>query len=256
MDLPRRGLAFLAAAGAIGAAAAVRPARAAPAAIPDVVAYCDPTLRHAITEAGRDFGHPVHVFCAPPTLMIAQLERIVQNDVLITQPGAMDDAARRDLIVTPTRAAIGGTTLVLAGRAGRIGPVATDPAAIAALLGEDGRLAVTDPSRAATIDGAGVLAALGWSEALHSRLIGAANEGDVAFLVATGTARLGLLHMTDVRADPRLAVVTRLPKTASIDYDAAVSRLAKSPNAAAFVAHLREPAAIICLRDAGLTVPA
>jgi hypothetical protein len=56
MDLPRRDVAFrLAAAGAIGAAA-VRSARAAPVAIPDVVAYCDPTLRHAITEAGRDFG--------------------------------------------------------------------------------------------------------------------------------------------------------------------------------------------------------
>jgi hypothetical protein len=255
MTLARRDLAAVfATAAAIGVAAGV-PAQAG---VPDVVAYCEPALRHAVTEAGRDFGHPVHVFCSPPPQMLAQLERTVQNDVLITQPAPMDEATRRGLIVAPTRAAIGGTVLVLvlAGRAGRTGTVSADPAAIAAFLGPQGRLAVSDPTPAATIDGAAILDSLGWSSALAGRVTGAANERDVAFLVATGAARLGLLTLAELRADPRLALAARLPGAAPVAYEAAVSKLAKSPNAAAFVAHLRAAATVARLRAAGLEVAA
>src|SRR5580704_4346509 len=124
-------------------------ATSARAAAPDVIVYGDPTLRHALLDVGARFtartGVPVHVFAAPPTLILAQLRHEVWNDVVVTLAPWMDQAEQAGVIQKGTRTGAWRNSLVLARAAG-------------ATPGND-TVAVTDPTPAATIDGPAVLAA-------------------------------------------------------------------------------------------------
>ena len=221
----------------------ITPARAA---APDVIVYGDPTLRHALLDVGARFtaqtGVPVHVFAAPPTLILAQLRHQVWNDVVVTQAPWMDRAEQVGVIAKDTRTGAWRNTLVLARAAG------VTPA--------NDTVAVTDPTPAASVDGPAVLAAMG-GPAAHFQ--GVANTAEVAFLLDTGAAAQGLVYLTDVRADPELRVAGPVADTAyaPIVYAAAISTLTHSPNAHAFLDYLASPVATELLRADGLeTVPA
>jgi molybdate transport system substrate-binding protein len=222
----------------------------ASAAAPDVIVYGDPALRHALLDVAARFtaqtGVPVHVFAAPPTLILAQLRHEVWNDVVVTETSWMDQAEQAAVIEPGTRTGAWRNTLVLARAPG---------AEATGAAGATETLAITDPTPAATIDGPAVLAALG----LHpAHVQGAANTAEVAFLVNTGVAGQGLVHLTDVRADPKLSVAAPVAPTAyaPIVYAAAISTVTHSPNAHAFLDYLHSPAAAEVLRADGLeTVP-
>ncbi len=216
-------------------------AASARAAAPDVIVYGDPTLAHALHDVGARFtaqtGVPVHVFSAPPTLIVAQLRHSVWNDVVVTLAPWMDQAEQAGVIQPGTRTGAWRTTLVLARAAG------VTPA--------NDTLAITDPTPAATIDGPAVLAALG----LHpAHVQGVANTAEVGFLLDTGAAAQGLLHLTDVRADPKLTVAGPVAASAypPIVYTAAISTLTHSPNAHAFLDYLHAAAATEVLHADGL----
>ena len=217
----------------------------ASAAAPDVIVYGESTLLHALLDVGARYtaqtGVPVHVFAAPPAIILAQLRHEVWNDVVVTQATWMDQAEQAGVIEKGTRTGTWRATLVLAQASG-VAPT-------------NDIVAVTDPTPAATIDGPAVLAALG----LHpAHVQGVANASDVAFLLDTGAAAQGLVHLTDVRADPRLSVAGPVVPTAypPIVYAAAVSTLTHSPNAHAFLDYLHSPAATDVLRADGVeTVP-
>ena len=224
------------------ALAGTAPARAA---APDVIVYGDPTLAHALRDVGARFatqtGVPVHVFSAPPTLILAQLRHEVWNDVVVTLAPFMNQAEQAGVILKGTRTGTWRTKLVLA-RATN-GTSAADT------------FALTDPTPAASFDGPAVLAALG----LHpAHLQGVANTSEVAFLLDTGAASQGLLHLTDVRANPSLTIAGPVADTAypQIVYAAAISTLTHSPNARAFLDFLHSPAATDALRADGVeTMP-
>lgn len=224
---------------------------------PDVALYCDPTLGPAMRQAGALFrAHAqaaVAVLSAPPPLMLAQIERQARNDVLLTLSDNLDDAVRRDLVRPETRIDGWRNRLVLAGRAGEVSPfLDISPDALRRLLG-DSSLAVTDPTVSAAFDGAAILDQFGITPSSVGKVMGAADTADVAFLVKTGVARLGLLYLTDVRSDPALAVASTLHASeAPIRYAAAVSRKAKSPNAQAFLEFLRTPEIVQRLQAMGL----
>ena len=221
--------------GALLLALSAAPARAA---APDVIVYGDPPLTHALRDVARRFtaqtGVPVHVFAAPPSLLLAQLRHQVWNDVVVTLAPWMDRAVQAGVIAPATRTGSWRTTLV-----------------IAAATGGGDTLAIPDPTPASGIDGPSVIAAAG----LHpARVQGVANGANVAFLLDTGAAAQGLLHLTELRADPRLHVVAPVPEAAyaPIVYDAALSTLTHSPNARAFLDYLHAPAATATLREDGL----
>jgi molybdate transport system substrate-binding protein len=216
------------------------------AAAPDIIVYGDPTLAHALRAVGARFsaqtGVPVHVFSAPPAVILAQLRHEVWNDVVVTLVPWMDRAEQAGVIEPGTRTGAWRTTLVMAR--------ATDPAPSGVTPAND-TVAITDPTPAATIDGPAVLAALG----LHpAHVQGVANAAEVAFLLDTGAAAQGLVHLTDVRADPKLSVAAPVADTAysPIVYAAAISTLTHSPNARAFLDYLHSPAATEVLHAAGL----
>jgi molybdate transport system substrate-binding protein len=214
------------------------------AAAPDIIVYGDPTLAHALRAVGARFsaqtGVPVHVFSAPPAVILAQLRHEVWNDVVVTLVPWMDRAEQAGVIEPGTRTGAWRTTLVMAR--------ATDPAPSGVTPAND-TVAITDPTPAATIDGPAVLAALG----LHpAHVQGVANAAEVAFQLDTGAAAQGLVHLTDVRADPKLSVAAPVADTAysPIVYAAAISTLTHSPNARAFLDYLHSPAATEVLHAA------
>ena len=65
-----------------------------------------------------------------------------------------------------------------------------------------------------------------------------------------------MLHLTDVRADPRLEVIRPVPADVEppLLYAAAVTKLASRPNPEAFVTFLGTPEATAILTAAGLEV--
>jgi len=218
---------------------------------PGVTVFCDPTLAPALRALDGLGGVPVAALCAPASLMLAQITRHTRDDVLFTLATAMDQAVAARLVRPETRVDGFANTLVLAGLGDRVTPPASRAGLIAMLA--MARVAVTDPTAASGLDGRAVLAA---NNITPPNVMGAANTGDVAFLVTTGAADLGLMYLTDAKADPRLTVIATLTADPKLtNYAAAVNAKAVSPNAQTFLNSLRGPAAA-SLRAAGLTVPA
>lgn len=224
---------------------------------PDVVVYCDPALVQSLGGVGADFraraGVPVRVLSAPGTLLLELLARGTRNDVLVTLADLMEAAARRTLIRPETRAGAWRDPVVLAARDAAAGLAPIGVQSLQALLG-DGRLAVVDPVAADRMDGAAILDRLGWTSAVAGRVDGMASGQEVAFGVASGADRLGLLYRSDLAGHRTLSMVGTLPGDAAppAEYAAAISHNVLSRNAAAFLAYLNGPEATGRLRGDGL----
>ncbi len=228
-------------------------AHADPSTAPNVVVYCDKALRGAVRRTGELFTArsqaPINLFCAAPTLMLAQIERITQNDVLITQSAAMDAAARRGLIRPDTRIPLGRDRLVFAtleGGAQRL----SDPLHLLRRIGT-GPVALPDPTTGTTIDSAAVLAALGLTPPFPFKLAGAIDTEEVGFLLRTRAAPIGLLYRTEAQPGSGLSILAELPDQ-TISYSAAISVVTRSRNAQSFMAFLRDPDAAARLHACGL----
>ena len=224
---------------------------------PGVTVFCDPTLGPAMRSLNRisreQAGAPVSVLSAPATLMLEQLQRHTRNDVLFTLSAAMDMAIQLMLVKPETRVNGLSNQLVLAGLAGS-GLAAKAKAGPEAMLA-GARIVVTDNTVASGLDGRAVLDDNGLTQAAGNRVIGAANTGDVAFLITTGAADIGLIYLTDVRADERLVVLAPLKADSSLtNYSAAVNAKAVSPKAQAVLDVMRSIGGSTTLRVAGLEV--
>ena len=209
----------------------------------DLAVTCDAAAAPAVSAAGKAYraktGVRVRVFPTPPGLVLPQLEREIQNDIIVTQVAVIDQAEKAGL-VTP---------------GGRIGPwrnrlvtaAAREPA------GPEGSFVVPDPSPGSDIDGAAILQRIGVAPAT---VLGVIDTGAVAWTLTNGGARLGLLHQTEVVADDRLRAVSPVPDDAwpPILYAATVTKLARRGDPAAFVAFLGSPDGQAVLRSAGLEV--
>lgn len=228
------------------------PARADFISAPDVVVYCDPTLRPAMQSVGRVFraqtGVPVRVLSAPGPLLLGLIARGTRDDVLVTQANWMDGAAARKLIDATTRAAPWRDRIVLAGHGVPASALPTPDSLSQALGG--GKLGVIDPTQDGGPDGVALAAHLGWQAPLAGEIDGPG----VAFVVATGAARLGLLPTTAALAQPGVSVVSPLPDDSAppVAYVAAVSKNILSRNTAAFMAFLATAPALDALHAAGL----
>jgi molybdate transport system substrate-binding protein len=231
MAIGRRALPLLA------LAAIVEPARADTV---DLSLSCGTTLAPALRKVAAAYKARtgVHVFVFPtgPGLILPQLVREIQNDILVTQTTIIGQAVTAGVVMSDVR------------------PQWRNPLAIAGLQGATGigqTLAACDPTPASDIDGPALLARLSIKPA---HVIGAVDTDEVAFLLVNGTAEAGLLHMTDVRADDRLAIIQRVPDTVHPDivYAASVTRLASRPHPERFVAFLSTKDAAEILAAAGL----
>ena len=207
----------------------------------DLALTCDTTLAPVLRTTGAAYtartSVRVFVFATGPGLILPQLERSIQNDIIVTRLPTIDQANQQDLIAY--RSALRWRNeLVLAGR---------DRAASL-----DQTLAATDPNPASVVDGPHVIAQLG----LHPRrVLGAVDSDEVGFLIGRGLAQAGLLHMTDVRAHG-LEVIRPVPPDIWPPevYGACVTRLAHRPDPQGLIAFLATAAGARLLADGGLEV--
>lgn len=227
---------------ALPAALVLGAAVPAVAATKDIVVSCDttlgPPLRAAAAAYAKDSGVTVNVFPTPPGLVLPQLQRQVQNDIVFTQIGTM--LAALDAQVVAKGAPRGGwlNRIVLAAKRG-------------AARAPDKPIAVPDPTPGSDIDGPAILARLGM---LPGPMLGVIDTDSVADLVLSGTARAGLMHMTDVRAHQELQVISVITDDIqpAILYSVAVTQLARRPDPAAFVTFLLTGKTAMLLGSLGL----
>lgn len=241
MILRRRILTALA---ALPLTAAAPPTEApAPAkGITDLVLSCDLALGPAVVQAAARFraqvGVQVRVFPTGPGLLVPQLARAVQNDLLLTQVPIMDAAAAAGLLAGPPSGAW-RNPLVLAARRG------AGPGALA------GRIAVADATPMSDMDGPAILAKLGLAP---RKVLGVIDTATVVALLGRGEAEAGLLHMSDVAGRADLEIVGPVPESVApaLTYAIAVSILARRPDPQTFVAFLLSPEGTAALKASGL----
>lgn len=211
----------------------------------DLAVSCDTAAGPAVSAAGTAYraktGVRVRVFPTPPGLILPQIERQIQNDIIITQLATIDQAAKAGLVPPGARAGPWRNRLVTA--------VAGQPA------GPEGSFVVPDPSPGSDIDGGAILRRLGVSPA---KVLGVIDTAAVAWTLTNAGARQGVLHQTEVVADHRLRAVAPVPDDAwpPILYAAAVTRLSRRGDPAAFIAFLGSPDGQTALRSAGLEITA
>ena len=240
MHVARRKL-FAVTSTALAAITLSAPALASAAGTTDLAVSCDDAVAPAVRAAGVAFrrrtGVRVRVFPTPAGLLLPQIERQIQNDIIVTQIGTIDQAGRQSLIQPGTRTHTWRNRLVVA--------AASPPA------GPDGSFTLPDLSFRSDIDGTAILRRLGPPPAT---VIGVIDTGAVAWTLVNGGARLGLLHNTEVIADPRLRIVSAVPDDAwpPILYAATITTLARRPNPGAFIAFLAGPEGQAVLEAAGL----
>jgi ABC-type molybdate transport system substrate-binding protein len=209
----------------------------------DLAVICDVTLGAPLRLAAAAFragaGVEIHVFPTAPGLIVPQLDREVQIDIVVAQSGVLDQATQAGLLTTSPRSGPWSNALVVAERIDASGSPDT------------GKFAVSELPGASGIDGAAVVASLGIDAA---RVVSAIDTSEVAFLLTTGGARTGVLRLTDVRADARLRVVRTIADQPPALCTAAITTGASRPNPAAFITFLGTEPARRVLVAAGLEI--
>jgi molybdate transport system substrate-binding protein len=207
----------------------------------DLALTCDAPAAPAVMAAAKAYrarsGVRVRLFPTAPGLILPQLEREIQNDIILTRIATIEQAEQAGLVAPGQRVGNWRNRLVTAAAIPEAGP--------------EGSFAVPDLTPGSDIDGIAILQRLGTSPA---RILGVIDTGAVAWTLVNGAARQGLLHQTEAMADQRLRILTAVPDDASppILYAAAVTKLARRGNPAAFTAFLVSPEGQAVLHTAGL----
>ncbi len=229
-------------------------ARASPSRAPDVVVFCDPTLRPAIRALGRRFEHqtgaPVLAISAPSRLMQAQLARGERDDVLVTLLTTVSASEAKGLVTPRPELGIFRTGIVIATAAP--GADLAVPDGLRAQL-DAGQLGAPDRTENATFDTPAVLQGMGIDAATAGRFVGEIDTTGVSALIGTGRTRFGLVLETDARAHG-LAIALRVPDTLHppITFAIAVNRREMSRNTASFIALIGSDQGRAVLAGAGL----
>jgi molybdenum ABC transporter molybdate-binding protein len=222
---------------------------------PDLVVFCEPTLRPVLAQIGALWqsrtGTPVRVIAAPTPLLLEQLYHHIRSDLIVAQ-GDPAQAVERNLIKAETRFDAWRNRLVVAQRAGQ----AANSWATALQDGKD-RIALVDEALAT--EGKATQQAFestGLHDATAGRSIGTADTADAAFLLTTGAARFAVIEATDLAADPALAPAGALADESypPIRYWIAQTSATVSPDTARFEAFLRDKPAQEIARRNGLEV--
>jgi molybdate transport system substrate-binding protein len=234
------------------------PAHAQFVVAPDVVVYCEPTLRPVVAEIAkawrRESGVPVRLFAAPTAAILEQIGHRARADLIIGEGEAAGAAAAERHIIKPeTRRPLWRNRLVVAAR-GEAAPLV--PADLATQLGAAPVAIVDPPVGSAGVNSRAALAALGLWPKLERHAVGVIDTADAAFLLTHGTVSFAVLYASDVAASPGFNIAAPLPDAAypPVLYWMVETQNQLSPETAAFATFLRETPAQQAARAAGLEV--
>jgi molybdate transport system substrate-binding protein len=235
--------------------AGIAPTRADYVVAPDIVVFCEPTLRHAITDVGaqwrKETGIPVRVFASPTEAELEQVWHHARSDLILGEGDALaKQAVDRRLVKPDTLHRLWRNALVLARKAD-----GTNAITLAAVAGK-APIAVVDSATAAGTEGKKALRSLGLWDAVDHNSIGVVDTADASYLLETGKVQLALVYATDVAANPALAVGVQLPAESygPIVYWVGETQNALSPNTDRFMSYLGQAQAQQLLTRHGLEV--
>jgi molybdate transport system substrate-binding protein len=219
------------------------------------------SLTNVMQEIGRNYrtatGKEAVFSFAGSMILAKQIEASTGADMFISaDTESMDYLDGKNLITRATRTNLFGNSLVLVAPAdSRIAlRIAPGFKLAGALMG--GRLALADTQTVpAGRYARAALMALGVWDSVKDRLAQGEDVRASLAYVARGEAPLGIVYATDARVEPKVRVVGTFPENTHepIVYPAALTRDAK-PDAAAFLAYLKGPAARATLERAGFAV--
>lgn len=221
------------------------------------------SLANVMEEVGDSYeaqtGSRVVFSFAGSMTLARQIEASSGADIFISADSeTMDYLQERNLISDATREDLLANTLVLVAPADASQALTVEPGFD--LLGalDGGRLAVanTDTVPAGRYARAALENLAVWNSVAGSLAEGEDVRAALSF-VARGEAPLGIVYATDAAVEPRVRIVGRFPESSHppIRYPAALTREAR-PEAAAFLAFLREGTARHIFENAGFGVVA
>lgn len=229
-----------------------------------LVVFAAASLKNALDEIatsyGRETGRPApRLSYAASNTLARQIEAGAPADLFVSADlDWMDYAAAKGLIRPETRVTLLGNRLVLVAPKDADVAVALAPGLDLAAALRDGRLAMGNVQVVpAGKYGRAALEKLGAWESVRDRIAQAESVRAALLLVSRGEAPLGIVYRTDAAADPNVRIVALFPEETHppIAYPVAMTKESGHPDAAAFLAHLRGPAARAAFERQGFTVP-
>lgn len=244
---------------ALGPDASLRSALMRTDVAPDVVVFCDLTLRHALIETGRVWRArsriPVQIFVAALAQQAELSRHGARVDILMgIGVGQMEAAQHLGAIEPGTCRVLGRNPLVLAVHGPERQPIALVRGSnLDSLLG-NGRFGLVDLAIGRT--GAKTRAALTaielWPE-LETRSLGSENTETLLTLLIEGEVRVAAVYRSDIKVHPSISIAATFPTPAPLVVAALAAR-ARSPFARDFLAFLLDDG-FATLKRAGLDAP-
>ncbi len=226
------------------------------------VVFAAASLKNAMDDAGARWaadGHPAPKSSfAASNVLEKQIEQGAPADLFFSaDTDWMDAAQKAGLVKDGTRVDLLGNAIVLVAPKDATLAVDVHPGfdLNAALAG--GRLAMGNVDAVpAGKYGKAALQTLGAWEGVKDHVAQAESVRAALAFVARGETPLGLVYATDAAAEPKVKVVGVFPAGSHppIVYPVAITKDAKNPDAAAFLAFLRGPAAAEIFRRQGFTL--
>lgn len=228
-----------------------------------IVVFAAASMKNALDEIAdayaRETGRPApKLSYAASNTLAKQIEQGAPADLFVSADlDWMDYAQAKGLIRPETRVTLLSNRLVLVAPKDSGVAVTLAPGLdLAAALG-GGRLAMGNVEAVpAGKYGRAALERLGAWEGVKDRVAQAESVRAALLLVSRGEAPLGVVYRTDAAADPAVRIVGSFPENAHppIVYPVAITTESRNPDAAAFLAYLRGPAARAAFERQGFTV--
>jgi len=226
---------------------------------PDVVVFCDVSLRGPLTTAGQAWRArtkvPVRIFVASLEQAASLVVHGARADIIVgIGTRRIDDAQLVGALDRGAPVVIGRDPVVLAVRGAGGQQRALNPAdSIDGIMG-GGRLGLVDTAfGSAGPDARTVLASVGLWPALGQRSRGAETTDGLKQLLVDGAVQVVALYRTDVAGDPSLSIAVTFPGQAA-PVIAALAKDPQSPSAKDFLAFLSGDGQA-SLRQGGMEAP-
>ena len=229
----------------------------------ELTVFAAASLTNVLQEVGDAYTaethQPVRFSFAASSALARQIQSGAPADIFVSADQEwMDYLQSRNLIGSASRGNIVANALVLIAPASSALQLKIAPGfALAAALGDDGRLATGDPQSVPVGKYAqAALTQLGVWSAVQGRIVAADNVRTALNFVARGEAPLGIVYATDARVEPKVRVVDVFPESSHepITYPAAATANA-GPGAQAFLAYLHGTKAQAIFDHAGFGRP-
>ncbi len=226
-----------------------------------VTVFAAASLTNVLQELGTEYtketGNTVGFSFAATSMLARQIETGAHADVFFSADQEwMEYLDQRGLVQKASRRNLLGNRLALVAPADSALQLKVEPNFKLLVALKGGRLATGDPDSVPVGRYArSALTSLGVWNDLAERLVRADNVRTALAFVARGEAPLGIVYLTDAKAEPRVRIVDLFPTNSHfpISYPIALTNGA-SAQAAAFIEFLRGPAGTAAFEKFGFIV--